>query len=179
MAARDLSIGALGVMDKEHLRDAKTNRKKYIYGLKNLPLDIRKFHKKNQKLTKTERFMSAFLQSCIRYGYVSAYRAQQIIKLGTASHYIISDFFLYEPKIIIEVDGPEHLKKKDQWRDKEVRRLFGYGTIRVTNKDVTTKNKETRTRLIRELAKAEGLSARRTRQRVKEYWYYQEAEGYG
>lgn len=117
--------------------------------------------------------MSGFLQSCIRYGYIASYRSQQVIRLGTTDQYIISDFFIHWPEVIIEVDGPEHLKGKDAARDEEVYRLFDYKTIRVKNRDLVKNNKAIRTRLIKELASAEGLSARKIRQRVKEYWYRQ------
>ena len=118
--------------------------------------------------------MSGFLQSLIRYGYVSSYRSQQVIRLGTSDQYIIADFFLHYPEVIIEVDGPEHLISKDAWRDKEVYRLFDYKTIRVKNRDLVRNNKAIRTRLIKELAKAEGLSAKKIRERVKEYWRRQD-----
>jgi very-short-patch-repair endonuclease len=165
-------------LDKEHRRDAEENRRRYIYELDSIPSDIRRFHKQIKKLTRTERFMSAFLQSCIRYGYVKSYRSQQVIKLGTADQYIIADFFLHWPEVIIEVDGPEHQKAKDRVRDSEVKRLFGYTTIRIKNREVTRNNSAARTRLIKELAKAEGLSAKKVRERVKEYWLRQEEEGF-
>jgi very-short-patch-repair endonuclease len=161
-------------MDKEHRRDALENRRRHIYELGKIPVEIKGFQKANKNLTKTERFMSGFLQSCIRYGYIASYRSQQVIRLGTTDQYIISDFFLHWPEVIIEVDGPEHLKGKDAARDGEVYRLFDYKTIRVKNRDLVKNNKAIRTRLIKELAAAEGLSARKIRQRVKEYWYRQE-----
>lgn len=165
-------------MDKYHRRDAEENRRRYIYELQATPSEIKAFQKANKKLTKTERFMSAFLQSCVRYGYIKSYRSQQIIKLGLADQFIIADFFLHWPEVIIEVDGPEHLKGKDKLRDDEVNRLFGYSTIRIKNREVTRNNREARTRLIKELAKAEGLSAKKIRERVKDYWFRQEQEGY-
>lgn len=155
-------------MDQEHRRDAIENRRRHIHELAKIPIEIKRF--KAKALTKTERWMSAFLQSCIRYGYVASYRSQQVIRLGTSDQYIISDFFLHYPEVIIEVDGPEHLKSKDAWRDKEVYRLFDYKTIRIKNRDLVKNNRAIRTRLIKELAKAEGLSARKIRERVKEFW---------
>lgn len=118
--------------------------------------------------------MSGFLQSCIRYGYVTSYRSQQVIRLGTLDQYIIADFFLHWPEVIIEVDGPEHLKSKDAWRDQQVYTLFDYKTLRVTNRELVRNNKGVRTRLIKELAKAEGLSSKKIRERVKEYWQRQD-----
>jgi len=165
-------------MDKEHRRDALENRRRHIYEVGKIPSEIKRFHKAIKNLTKTERFMSAFLQSCIRYGYVTSYRSQQVIRLGTSDQYIISDFFLHYPEVIIEVDGPEHQRAKDALRDKEVYRLFDYKTIRVSNKDITRNNKAVRTRLIRELAKAEGLSIKKIRDRVKQYWHLQTLEGF-
>lgn len=165
-------------MDKYHRRDAEERRHRYIFDLQNIPPEIRGFHKKNKNLTKTERFMSAFLQSCLRYGYIKSYRTQQVIKLAEQDQYIMADFFLHWPEVIIEVDGPEHQERKDAWRDNEVKRLFDYSTIRVANKEVIRNNKAVRTRLIRELASAEGLSARKTRERIKEYWERQTEEGY-
>ncbi len=163
-------------LDKYHRRDAEENRRRYIYELQNIPREIKGFQKQSKKLTRTERFMSAFLQSCVRYGYVRSYRAQQIIQLGLTEQFIIADFFLHWPEVIIEVDGPEHNKTKDKERDDSVRKLFGYQTIRVKNREVTRDNRSVRTRLIKELAKAEGLGKRKIRERVKEYWLFQESE---
>lgn len=165
-------------LDKYHRRDAEENRRRYITELTAVPPEIKRFQKANKKLTKTERFMSAFLQSCIRYGYISSYRSQQVVQLGTSEQFIIADFFLQWPEVIIEVDGPEHFKGKDRVRDEEVKKLFAYDTIRITNREVVRNNRSARTRLIRELAKAEGLSARKIRQRIKEYWQRQESEGF-
>lgn len=160
-------------MDKEHRRDALENRRRHIFELGKIPVEIKGFQKANRKLTKTEKFMSGFLQSCIRYGYIASYRSQQVIRLGTLDQYIIADFFLHWPEVIIEVDGPEHLKSKDAWRDERVYTLFDYKTIRVTNRELVRNNKAVRTRLIKELAKAEGFSAKKIRERVKEYWQRQ------
>lgn len=165
-------------LDRHHRRDAEENRRRYITELASIPSGIKSFQKAIKKLTKTERFMSAFLQSCIRYGYVKSYRSQQVIQLGTSQQFIIADFFLYWPEVIIEVDGPEHLKSKDRSRDEEVKKLFAYQTIRITNKEVVRNNRGARTRLIKELAKVEGLSAKKIRERVKEYTTLQAAEGY-
>lgn len=165
-------------LDKEHRRDALENRRRYIHELRSVPSSIKAFQKQTKKLTKTERFMSAFLQSCVRYGYIKSYRSQQVIQLGLSEQFIIADFFLHWPEVIIEVDGPEHLKGKDRVRDEEVKTLFAYETIRITNREVTRNNRGSRTRLIKELAKAEGLSAKKIRERVKEYWLRQESEGF-
>ena len=165
-------------IDREHRRDAEENRRRYIYEPQKVPSEIKGFQKANKKLTKTERFMSGFLQSCIRYGYIKSYRSQQVIQLGLLDQYIIADFFLHWPEVIIEVDGPEHLKGKDRVRDEEVRKLFAYETIRITNREVVRNNRGSRTRLIKELAKAEGLSAKKIRDRVKDYWLRQESEGF-
>ena len=165
-------------IDEIEKRGAVVNRRKFIYELTDIPVDIRSFQKANKKLTKTERFMSAFLQSCVRYGYVKSYTTQQIIQLGATEKFIMADFFLEWPEVIVEVDGPEHLSAKDMERDETVRKLFAYRTIRVTNKEVRTNNKKARGRLIADLARAEGLNERRVRLRVKEYFQKQAAEGY-
>lgn len=178
MVTLGLTVKAMIKLDKEHRRDAVENRRRYIHELQSIPSTIRAFQKQTKKLTKTERFMSAFLQSCVRYGYIKAYRAQQVIQLGLSEQFIIADFFLHWPEVIIEVDGPEHIKGKDRVRDEEVRKLFAYETIRITNREVTRNNHNARTRLIKELAKAEGLSAKKTRERVKDYWLRQESEGF-
>ena len=159
-------------------RGAIVNRRRFIYELKDIPSDIKGFHKANKKLTTVEKFISAFLQSCIRYGYVKSYRSQQIIRLGPEGRYIMADFFLHWPEVIIEVDGFEHNAWRDQWRDKRVKELFAYETIRVSNSDVVNNNAKTRARLIRELAEAEGLTARAITKRVKEYVANQKKEGY-
>jgi very-short-patch-repair endonuclease len=164
-------------LDKEHRRDAEENRRRYIYEPQ-IPSEIKGFQKANKKLTKTERFMSGFLQSCIRYGYVKSYRSQQVIQLGLSEQYIIADFFLHWPEVIIEVDGPEHLRGKDRVRDEEVKKLFAYETIRISNREVTRNNRTARTRLIKELAKAEGLGAKKIRDRVRSYLLRQESEGF-
>lgn len=165
-------------MDEYLKRGAVVNRRKFIYELSDIPSDIKGFHKANKKLTKTERFMSGFLLSCVRYGYVKSYRTQQIIKLGVSDKFIMADFFLQWPEVIIEVDGPEHLSSKDKERDAEVLRLFAYSTIRVTNKEVRKDNRKVRARLIEELALAEGLTPRQSKRRVTEYFKRQKLEGY-
>lgn len=162
-------------LDKEHRRDALENRRRYILEVQ-IPPEIQRFQRQVKKLTKTEKFMSAFLQSCIRYGYITSYRSQQVIQLP--EQFIIADFFLHWPEVIIEVDGPEHLKGKDRVRDEEVKKRFAYETIRISNREVTQNNRAARTRLLKDLSKAEGLSAKKTRERVKEYWFKQESEGF-
>lgn len=167
------------MLDREHRRDAEENRRRYIYDpAVKCPVDIKHFQKLNKTLTKTERFMSAFMQSCVRYGYVKHYRTQQIIQLGVDGKYIIADFFLLWPEVIIEVDGPEHMSVKDKLRDAQVEKLFGYQTLRVKNKEVRRNNADVRSWLIKELAKAEGLGPKKVRDRVREYWRNQEVEGY-
>lgn len=165
-------------LDEIQKRGAVVNRRKFITELTDIPVDIRSFQKANKSLTKTERFMSAFLQSCVRYGYVKSYKTQQIIQLGLSEKFIMADFFLEWPEVIIEVDGPEHLSYKDKERDEEVRRLFAYETIRITNKEVRTNNRKARARLVADLARAEGLNERKTRLRVKEYFERQRLEGF-
>ncbi len=165
-------------MDEYIKKHAGPNRKRYIYGLKKIPREIKAFHKSNKNLTKTERWVSAFLQSCVRYGYVKSYRSQQIIQLGASEKFIMSDFFLHWPEAIIEVDGTEHKKKEDAERDKQVYKLFAYTTLRVSNEDVTKRNKETRDRLLKALAELEGLNEKQIRGRIKEYWEKREAEGF-
>lgn len=165
-------------MDEYLKRGAVVNRRKYIYELGNIPSDIKGFHKANKKLTKTERFMSGFLLSCVRYGFVKSYKTQQIIQLGESDKFIMADFFLAWPEVIIEVDGPEHLSAKDKARDSEVLRLFAYHTIRVTNKEVRKDNRKVRARLIEELALAEDLTPRQSKRRVTEYFKRQKLEGY-
>lgn len=164
-------------MDRIGRRQLELNRRLFIHEIK-APPEIKHFMSLNKKLTRTERQMSAFMQSCVRYGYVKHYRTQQIIQLGTSGKYIIADFFLLWPEVIIEVDGPEHISFKDKLRDAQVAYLFGYQTLRVSNKDVQRNNADVRTHLIKELAKAEGLSPKKVRARVKEYWQKQTVEGY-
>ena len=165
-------------MDDIVRRHTLSNRRRWIYDLKRVPREIHTYHKVNKNLTKVERFLSAFLQSCIRYGYVKSYRSQQIIQLGISEKFIMADFFLHWPEAIIEVDGPEHKAKEDGERDKKVLELFAYTTLRVSNGDVTQRNKETRDRLIRGLAKLEGLSDNQIKRRIKEYWKKRSEEGY-
>ena len=168
------------MIDEIKRRGALANRKKFIEELTNVPPEIKGFHKANKKLTTTERFISAFLLACIRYGYVKSYRTQQIIQMGSDGNYIMADFFLHWPEVIIEVDGPEHSKSRDYERDAKVKDLFAYTTIRVTNAEVTS-NKESnlkvRERLIRELAEAEGLNKNQVRLRVKDFFRRQKEEG--
>lgn len=164
-------------MDEYLKRGAIVNRRKFIYEV-TAPVDIKSFQKANKKLTKTEKFMSAFLQSCVRYGYVKSYTTQQIIQLGLSEQFIMADFFLSWPEAIIEVDGPEHLSLKDKERDEEVRRLFAYETIRITNKEVRTNNVKARARLVGALAQIEGLNKRQIRLRVKDYFKNQSLEGF-
>lgn len=155
---------------------ALERRKKFIYSLKykDLPVDIRTYLKKNRKLTKAERYMSAFLQSMVRYGYIKKYKSQQIVRLGPDGKYIMPDFMLTDPDVIIEVDGPEHWKAKDEYRDMEVQGLFEMDTIRVTNADMIKENKDTRTRLIKEICMCQFISEDDADVRVKEYWQKQE-----
>ena len=114
--------------------------------------------------------MSAFLQSMVRYGYIEKYKSQQIVRLGPNGKYIMPDFFLTGPDVIIEVDGPEHWKEKDEYRDMEIRGLFEMETIRVTNVNMLKNNEETRSELIREICQCMFMSYEDTEARIKEYW---------
>ena len=157
-------------------KHALVRRKKFIFGLKykDLPIDIRKYLKQNRKLTKAERYMSAFLQSMVRYRYIEKYKSQQIIRLGPNGKYIMPDFMLANPDVIIEVDGPEHWKEKDEYRDKEVYGLFDMETIRVTNANMIKDNTATRTLLIEEICQCQFMTEEKTAERVKDYWRRQE-----
>lgn len=165
------------MIDEIKRRGALANRKKFIEDLKNIPSDIKNFHKANKKLTTCERFMSGFLQTCIRYGYVKSYRTQQIIQMGVSGNYIMPDFLLSWPEVIIEVDGPEHDSKIDSLRDAHVRDLFAYETLRVSNNDIVNNNLATRKKLIKGMAEAEGLSPKKVKERMADYLRRQKMEG--
>lgn len=165
-------------MDEIQKRGAVVNRRRFIYDVVP-PTDIKSFQKANKSLTKTEKFMSGFLLSCVRYGYIKSYKTQQIIQLGSSEKFIMADFFLEWPEVIIEVDGFEHISYKDKERDAEVQRLFAYETIRITNEEIRTNNRRARIKLVSALAKAEGLNNRQIKLRVKEYLGNQQQEGFG
>lgn len=150
----------------------RLNRKSCIENIKKIPSEILKFQKFNKKLTKVERMVSAFLQDCLRLKVISGCTTQKIIKMGTGDEYIMVDFFLQTPEIIIEVDGPEHSKDADAKRDKIIKDLFNYDVIRITNKQVVEDNKGTRNFLLKSLAKAHKLSNRKTSMLIKKYWEY-------
>jgi very-short-patch-repair endonuclease len=52
-------------------------------------------------------------------------------------NYFIADFFCFEKKIIIELDGPIHeeTEEYDQFRDSELKEL-GFNVLRIKNKDL-------------------------------------------
>lgn len=150
----------------------RINRKSYIEDIKKIPSEILKFQKFNKKLTRIERMVSAFLQDCLRLKIISGCITQKIIKMGAGDEYIMVDFFLQTPEVIIEVDGPEHSKNADDRRDRIIKDLFNYEVVRVTNKQVTEDNKGTRIFLLKSLAKAHKLSNRKTSKLIKRYWEY-------
>lgn len=154
------------------LKHALINREKFIYGLKfkDLPVDIKKYLKSNRKLTKAEKYMSAFLQACVRYGYIEKYKSQQIVRMGAAGNYIMPDFWVMEPDVIVEVDGPEHDPVRDGWRDKKVKELFEIETFRVTNDALMKDNRAIRESLLRKFAELDGLDEEQIKLRTKEFW---------
>ena len=122
------------------------NRKNYIFELKNIPKDILRFQKYNKKLTAIERMVSVFLIDCINLKFISGVKTQQIIKLD--DRFIIVDFFIEKPGLIIEVDGPEHDEKWDAHRDKRIKETFDYTVVRIKNKDMVDQNREMRNKLL-------------------------------
>jgi very-short-patch-repair endonuclease len=100
--------------------------------------------------------------------------------MGTNGRYIMADFFLHWPEVIIEVDGPEHSKSRDYARDAQVKELFAYETIRISNQEISSNSSstlKTREKLVRLLAEAEGLNKKQVAQRLKDYLRRQKAEG--
>jgi very-short-patch-repair endonuclease len=151
-------------------RFQQLNRKSFIHELKDVPQEIRNWHKANKKLTKIERMVSAFLQDCIALKWVAGCTTQQIIKLGATDKYIMVDFFLKSPEVIIEIDGPEHKEKRDATRDAKLLELFDYRVLRVTNDQVKMQNRDTRTDLLRRLSRASGLTPEQADDRIERYW---------
>jgi len=132
------------------------NRRECIFDLKNVPTEILRFQKFNKKLTIIERRVSAFLIDCMGRNFISKVRTQQIIKLGD-DNYIMVDFLIEKPDLIIEVDGPEHNTKEDAYRDKLIKKYFNYDVIRIKNKDTIVKNSEMRNDLLTIFAKVQRL----------------------
>lgn len=146
------------------------NRKQLIHELKGVPQDILNFHKANKKLTKIERMISAFLQDCIELKWISGCKTQQIIKMGATDKYIMVDFFIKDPEIIIEIDGPEHKESRDVKRDAKILELFDYRVLRVTNDQVKLQNKEARTILLRQILEASKIPPAEAEARIVRYW---------
>jgi len=146
------------------------NRRRYIFELKNVPADILRFQRSMKRLTKVERMVSTFLQDCVSLQWISNIRTQQIIKLGDLDKFIIVDFFIINPGVILEVDGPEHLNKRDDKRDQIIKQLFGYKVLRVTNREVKEYNKETRESLLIQISEISKMKPREICARVEKYW---------
>lgn len=154
----------------------ETNKRKLIYDLKDIPEGIIKFRKANRKLTSTERMVSVFLQDCVRYQLIQGCSTQEIIKIGKIGNFIIVDFYIKEPSIVIEVDGPEHSPQRDAKRDKALNKLFGIKVLRVKNKDVEENNKKAREFLLRGILSEKGLSPRQCSSAIKKYWITKDSE---
>jgi very-short-patch-repair endonuclease len=120
--------------------------------------------------------VSAFLQDCVRYEIIQGCSTQEIIKIGKTGNFIIVDFYIKEPSLVIEVDGPEHNVMRDEKRDKALFKLFGIKVIRVTNKDVEENNKKTREFLLREILSAKDFSSRQIASAIKKYWITKDSE---
>jgi|ERR1035437_914985 very-short-patch-repair endonuclease len=153
-----------------------TNKQKLIYDLKDIPASILNFRKANRKLTATERMVSSFLQDCARYNIIKGCGTQQIIKIGKIGNYIIVDFYIKEPNIIIEVDGPEHGSLRDAKRDKALLKLFGIKVLRVTNKNVEEDNKGAREFLLSGILAEKGLTPTQVTSEIKKYWSSKDSE---
>lgn len=153
-----------------------TNKQKLIYDLKDIPTNILNFRKANRKLTATERMVSSFLQDCVRYKLIKGCSTQEIVKIGKTGNFIIVDFYIKDPAVVIEVDGPEHNVPRDAKRDKALLKLFGIKVLRVTNKDVEENNKATREVLLAGILAEKGLSPLQCSATIKKYWSTKDAE---
>jgi very-short-patch-repair endonuclease len=73
--------------------------------------------------------------------FIRQYIIQHAEVLGRKS-YFIADFYCHEKKLIVEIDGPIHLKKEqiayDQIRESILYEM-GYKVIRFTNEEVLNK----------------------------------------
>lgn len=152
------------------------NKQKLIYDLKDIPTNILNFRKANRKLTATERMVSVFLQDCVRYQLIQGCVTQQIIKIGKTGNFIIVDFYIKDPNIIIEVDGPEHGSMRDAKRDKAILKLFGIKVLRVTNKNVEEDNKGARELLLSGILAKKGLAPKQITSEINKYWVSKEGE---
>lgn len=154
----------------------ETNKQKLIYDLKDIPVEIIKFRKAHRKLTSIERMVSVFLQDCVRYRFIKGCSTQEIIKIGKLGNFIIVDFYIRDPAVVIEVDGPEHNSQRDAKRDKALLKLFGIKVLRVTNKNVEENNKQMREFLLKGILSAKGLSSRQCSSAIKKYWAAKNSE---
>lgn len=152
------------------------NKQKLIYDLKDIPPEILKFRKSHRRLTSTERMVSVFLQDCVRYGIIKGCTTQEIIKIGKMGNFIIVDFYIKNPAVVIEVDGPEHNVLRDAKRDKALEKLFGIKVLRVTNADVEERNKQTREFLLKGLLTEKGFTSRQISSAIKKYWVSKDSE---
>lgn len=153
-----------------------TNKQKLIYDLKDIPPEISRFRKAHRRLTTIEKMVSVFLQDCIRYQFIQGCTTQQIIKIGKTGNFIIVDFYIKDPALVIEVDGPEHNVLRDAKRDKALLKLFGIKVLRVTNYDVETNNSKTRELLLQGILSAKGYTPRQITSIIKKYWITKNSE---
>lgn len=82
-------------------------------------------------MTKSEKVLWHYL----RRKYVLGYKFRRQQPIG----YYIADFYCHELMLVIEVDGPIHMRKDRQEHDRNrtaVMERFGIEVIRFTNQDV-------------------------------------------
>lgn len=87
-----------------------------------------------REATKSERlFMSFLLSRRVQFQF------QKMIR-GESGKWYIADFYLHEPRVVIEIDGNFHYSNERQYRKDRERTFdlerFGYKVIRLRNQDV-------------------------------------------
>lgn len=103
--------------------------------------------KKLNKVSECEKIVHELLN---KYG-ISHHRNWGFQVKGGKYRFV--DFFIRSKKIIIEVDGPEHVEEKDKLREQEILKTFTkYTFIRFTNYDVLH-NKEKVANIIKSIKK--------------------------
>ena len=98
-------------------------------------LDARSFARELRKnQTKAEECLWRRVRNRRFYGY--KFTRQFLIEHSRGS-YFIADFFCHEAKLIVEVDGPTHLARRDYDENRtQILNSLGYQVIRLRNEEV-------------------------------------------
>lgn len=90
-----------------------------------------KTRRKLNRISKAEKIVDAILKDL----GIFAHRNWGFQTKGGGYRFV--DFMLRKRRLIIEIDGPEHTKEKDQEREREILQVFKkFSFIRFTNDEV-------------------------------------------